>query len=131
MNSNGPAKLVPGGGPGEGGLANECADDPSTCLCCMRTRDRKKWRHSPHNECIEILGMGIRSHLFRARSMRTDEMNLYYHPIDKWAYVSPDLMAVKRPLLCRATCVHRIGTTGPAPVLTVEVLSRRSFQQQI
>jgi Uma2 family endonuclease len=58
------------------------------------------------------------------------DMNLYYHPIDLWAYVSPDVMVVRPPVpLSPGLTSYRIGESGPAPVLTVEVLSRRTFQQ--
>jgi hypothetical protein len=57
-------------------------------------------------------------------------MNLYYHPTDRWAYASPDVMVVTPPApLPRELTSYRIGETGPAPILTVEVLSRRAFQQ--
>ena len=57
-------------------------------------------------------------------------MNLYYHPIDRNAYVSPDVMVVQpyEPILDTLR-TYRIGKEGPAPLLTIEVLSRRTPQQ--
>jgi hypothetical protein len=57
-------------------------------------------------------------------------LNLYYHPTDTRAYVSPDVMVVTPPApLPPNLRWYRIDRTGPAPVLTAEVLSRRTFQQ--
>jgi hypothetical protein len=58
-------------------------------------------------------------------------MNVYYHRIDRWAYISPDVMVVEpfEPLLPTQRS-YRIGKDGPAPLVNIEVLSRRSFQQQ-
>lgn len=53
-------------------------------------------------------------------------MNLYYHPAEPTAFVSPDLMIAPAPLPWNLRG-YRIGETGPAPLLVVEVLSRRSF----
>lgn len=56
---------------------------------------------------------------------------LYYHPINRAAYVSPDVMVVcpSRPL-GDDVASYRIGHDGLAPLLVVEVLGRRSLQQQ-
>ena len=58
-------------------------------------------------------------------------MNLYYHPRDPKAYVSPDTMLVE-PFreLGEAVSSYRIGVDGPAPKLTLEVLSARTAQQR-
>jgi Uma2 family endonuclease len=58
------------------------------------------------------------------------DMNLYYHPVDRWSYVSPDVMVVHPPVRLPAELTsYRIGESGPAPEIAVEVLSRRTFQQ--
>lgn len=86
----------------------------------------------PHSMSLRILELGMEDHL----SDRTDhtvvhDMNLYYHPRDLGAYVSPDLMVVVTdPPLPQGQTSYRIGEHGPAPILVVEALSRRSFQQQ-
>ena len=85
----------------------------------------------PHNLVEGILQTALTAH-FAARPGHEvlADMNLYYHPDDKRVYVSPDLMVVTPPApLPLGLRVYRIGTTGPAPVLAVEVLSRRTFQQ--
>jgi hypothetical protein len=58
-------------------------------------------------------------------------LSLYYHPLNRTAYVTPDMMVVcpSRPL-GDDVASYRIGTDGPAPLLVVEVLGRRSLQQQ-
>jgi Uma2 family endonuclease len=85
-----------------------------------------------HNLTVEILRNGIKSHLAGQPQYRVfSDLNVYYHRVDHWAYVSPDTMVVEpaRDLGDNVTS-YRIGPDGPAPVLTAEVLSRRSFQQQ-
>ena len=80
----------------------------------------------------EILHNGLCDHLLSKPRYRTfSNLNVYYHPIERWAYVSPDTLVVEpyRPLPANVTS-YRIGKDGPAPLLTIEVLSRRSFQQQ-
>jgi Uma2 family endonuclease len=86
----------------------------------------------PHGDCMDILSMGIAAHLAGRPEHRVlSDMNLYYNHLNKWAYVSPDVMDVVTPQrLPNDLRSYRIGVTGPAPVLTIEVLSRRSFQQQ-
>ena len=87
---------------------------------------------TPHNDSSDILHYGIRAHLADRPELdvRAD-LNVYYHLIDRWSYVSPDL-AVFRPStpLGRRLRSYRIGTHGPAPIFVAEVLSQRSFQQQ-
>jgi Uma2 family endonuclease len=80
----------------------------------------------------EIVRNGIKDHLAGQAQYRVfSDLNVYYHPVDRWAYVSPDVMAViPGQDLGGDVTSYRIGVDGPAPVLTVEVLSRRSFQQQ-
>jgi Uma2 family endonuclease len=86
----------------------------------------------PHTAADQILSVGISAHLRSdSRFQVFSNLNLYYHRIDRWAYVSPDVMVVipSRPLPENLGS-YRIGVDGPAPVLAVEILSRRSFQQQ-
>lgn len=86
----------------------------------------------PHTTAEAILRFGLMAH-FAAVDPRAEvlaNMNLYYHPTNRWAYVSPDIMVVVPPAPLPADLrSYRAGETGPAPVLTVEVLSRRTFQQ--
>jgi Uma2 family endonuclease len=86
----------------------------------------------PHTVADQILSIGIGAHLRSASQFQVfSNLNLYYHQIDRWAYVSPDVMVVvpSRPLPENLGS-YRIGVDGPAPILAVEILSRRSFQQQ-
>ncbi len=57
-------------------------------------------------------------------------LSLYYHPVNRAAYVSPDTMVVcpSRPLDTNIAS-YRVGHDGPAPLMVVEVLGRRSLQQ--
>lgn len=57
-------------------------------------------------------------------------MNLYYHPKDRRAYVSPDVMVVEPNEGREVETSYRIGEDGPAPLLTTELLSERSAQQR-
>jgi hypothetical protein len=86
-----------------------------------------------HWRCCEILRNGLAAHLAdRAEPFRVfSDLNLYYHPVDHWAYVTPDTFAVVpyQPLPEQVTS-YRIGVDGPPPEITMEVLSRRSAQQQ-
>lgn len=85
----------------------------------------------PHTVTEAVLRFGLAAHFAgRPGHAVLPNMNLYYHPTDRWAYVSPDVMVVRPPApLPAGLSSYRIGTTGPAPVLAVEVLSRRTFQQ--
>lgn len=85
-----------------------------------------------HFDSDHIIHTGVKAHLAGQPRFRVfSNLNVYYHPVDRWAYVSPDTMVVEleRELPEKLTS-YRIGEDGPAPRLTVEVLSRRSFQQQ-
>ncbi len=87
---------------------------------------------NPHVISDEILHTGLRVHfLDRPRLRVYSNLNLYYHPTERWAYVSPDAMVVEpfRQLDEELTS-YRLGEDGPAPLLAAEILSRRSFQQQ-
>src|SRR5947209_16487104 len=86
-----------------------------------------------HTQAAYTLFAGIQAHL---ASLQTGyrvfaDLDLFYHPAQRWAYVSPDVMVVRpaKPLGPETTS-YRVGTDGPPPVLAVEVLSRRSIQQQ-
>jgi Uma2 family endonuclease len=86
----------------------------------------------PHTAAINVLANGLAAHFSRRPELTVlSDMNLYYHPTRRWAYVSPDVMVVRPPApLPDSLRSYRIGQTGPAPTLAIEVLSRRSFQQQ-
>jgi Uma2 family endonuclease len=87
---------------------------------------------SSHTLAMEILSIGIVVHLAsQLRYQVFSNLNVYYHPVERWAYFSPDVMVVAPPNRLPDTLrSYRIGTDGPAPVLVVEILSRRSFQEQ-
>jgi Uma2 family endonuclease len=85
-----------------------------------------------HEITSAILRFGLEAHLAGQQDFQVfSNLNLYYHPRDPRAYVSPDLMVVK-PLarLPDETSSYRIGEHGPGPVLTLEILSERSAQQR-
>lgn len=86
----------------------------------------------PHFESIAILRYGLKAHLSDHPQYRVfSDLNLYYHRLDPNAYVSPDEMVVcpARDLGEQVTS-YLLHRDGPAPLLTIEVLSRRSHQQQ-
>jgi Uma2 family endonuclease len=85
-----------------------------------------------HTTTVWILDTCLRAHLARRAECRVFcDLDVYYHPVDHWAYVSPDVMVVSPGRTFPGTLIsYRIGEDGPAPTLVVEVLSRRSFQQQ-
>lgn len=85
-----------------------------------------------HTAAEHILRAGLKAHLASRPELKVfSNLDVYYHPEYPWAYFSPDLMVVapSKPLPKNVTS-YRIGAQGPAPVLIIEVLSRRSFQQQ-
>jgi Uma2 family endonuclease len=87
---------------------------------------------TPHTDADQDLSMALKEHLRnRPRHRVVSNLNVYYHPTDRRAYVSPDIMVVvtEEPLP-RDLSSYRIGPGQPAPILVVEILSRRSFQQQ-
>jgi Uma2 family endonuclease len=87
---------------------------------------------TPHTNTDHILSLGLAEH-FRANSRYRvfSNLDVYYHPMDRRAYVSPDVMAVEttQPLPERLSS-YRLGKDRPAPILVIEILSRRSAQQQ-
>ncbi len=85
-----------------------------------------------HTKATGIVFWGLKAHLAdRSEYQVFSDLNCYYHPVQRWAYVSPDVMVVVpgQPLVEPVTS-YRISAGCPAPMLVVEVLSRRSFQQQ-
>lgn len=89
----------------------------------------------PHTIAEDILYHGVKAHLAghpKHQHYRVfSNLNLHYSEIKRRAYVSPDLMVVVPGRKLRPKVrSYRVGTSGPAPVLTGEVLSERSFQQQ-
>jgi Putative restriction endonuclease len=85
-----------------------------------------------HTQTIDNLKPGVIAHLAARADLRVfADINTYYHRVDRWAYFSADLMAAApSETLPERPTSYRIGVSGPAPVLAIEVLSRRSFQQQ-
>jgi Uma2 family endonuclease len=87
---------------------------------------------SEHTESDQILALGLQTHLEDQPDLRTfSNLNWHYHPTERKAYVSPDLMVVRpRRELPRRVRSYRTRRDGPAPLLCIEILSRRSAQQQ-
>ncbi len=85
-----------------------------------------------HTTTTDIIFYGVAAHLEAQPRYRVlSNLNCHYHPIKRRAYFSADVMVVAPPRPLRAHLrTYRIGPNRPAPLLTVEVLSRRSFQQQ-
>ncbi|MFQ5858457.1 MAG: Uma2 family endonuclease [Anaerolineae bacterium] len=94
--------------------------------------------HTVHTLTDDIIRLGLESHLAeRPNHHLFSNLNLHYHPIDREAYVSPDEMVVVAELPpdlvlspTEGMGSYRVDETGPAPVLVVEVLSKRTYQQQ-
>jgi Uma2 family endonuclease len=92
---------------------------------------------NPHVIADEILHVALTAHLASRPECRVySNMNLYYYDvtseeISALPYVSPDTMVVIpfQPL-DETIRSYRIGRDGPAPVLTMEVLSERSHEQR-
>jgi len=86
---------------------------------------------APHTDAIQILQIGIESHFAARPDIQVfSDLNLYYHPTDLKAYVSADLMVVAPFQPMPNASSYRIGKDGPAPLLTLEVLSPRTAQQR-
>jgi Uma2 family endonuclease len=86
---------------------------------------------SLHTETIGIVLYGIAFHLAGRPTYRVfSNLNLYYSDTRPPLYVSPDVMVAEppRPLPAEVTS-YRIGQEGPAPLLAVEVLSFRTYQE--
>lgn len=86
----------------------------------------------PHTLAISIINMGVAAYLAsRPELCVFANLNMYYLLDNELAYLSPDVMVVhaNRPDMEMITS-YRIERDGPAPLLTVEVLSERSHQQR-
>jgi Uma2 family endonuclease len=85
-----------------------------------------------HFETTAILRYGLKAHLAGRPGHRVfSDLNFYYHPKVAEAYVSPDNMVVIPSCdLGDEVPSYRLHRDGPAPLLTAEVLSRRSWQQR-
>jgi Uma2 family endonuclease len=90
-----------------------------------------------HVDSDEILHICLKAHLANRPEYRVfSNMNLYYQEVESQEvsplpYVSPDTMIVKpvRPLGKKVRS-YQVGRDGPFPLLTVEVLSERSYEQR-
>jgi len=85
-----------------------------------------------HTHAAHTAYAGLLAHFSDKTEYRVfANLSMYYHPINRSAYVSPDVMVVcpSRPLDPEIAS-YRVGHDGPAPLLVVEVLGRRSLQQQ-
>ena len=85
-----------------------------------------------HTVAAGIVFYGITAHLTPASPYRAyANLNLYYRTDDRAAYVSSDVMIVAPfELPADDLTSYRIGETGPAPIMTVEILSPRTAQQR-
>jgi Uma2 family endonuclease len=85
-----------------------------------------------HTDCIDIIKHGLREFFASRPNFHVfSNINVYYHLLDHWAYISPDTMVVELPEPLESRLLsYRIGRDGPVPQIMVEVLSRRSAQQQ-
>src|SRR5438093_13700905 len=72
----------------------------------------------PHTITTSIFYYGMKAHLSLRRTKRYrvfSNLNLYYHPIDLKAYVSPDVMVVESTrAIASKLRSYRVGVTGPA-----------------
>jgi Uma2 family endonuclease len=87
---------------------------------------------TPHTDTDHLLTYCLRRH-FRSRpQIRVlSNLNVYYHPVERRAYISPDVMVVQTAEpLPESLSSYRIGPNRPAPLLVIEILSPRSAQQQ-
>lgn len=85
----------------------------------------------PHTFEIDTLSICIEQHLAdQPRLQVFKNMNLHYHPLKREPYISPDVMVVE-PFgqMPFDTSSYRIGEDGKGPLLTIEVLSKRTAQQ--
>jgi Uma2 family endonuclease len=121
--------------PAENGRPGEAADFPIIAVdlpVMYEDEGQEEMGDSdPHMVAYEILSCGLKNYLEPQGRYRVfGNLNVYYHPVDRWAYVSPDLVVVPGEGLQDPVSSYRIGEDGPAPALALEVLSRRSFQEQ-
>lgn len=85
----------------------------------------------------EILHVCVATLLAHAPDLQVfSNLNLYYTDprfpdLFPPPYVSPDLMVVRpAALLPEAVASYHVGRDGPAPILTAEILSERSWQER-
>ncbi len=85
-----------------------------------------------HTHAAHTAFAGLAAHFADKTEYRVfANLSMYYHPINRSAYVSPDVMVVcPSRSLDDDLASYRVGSDGPAPLLVVEVLGRRSLQQQ-
>jgi Uma2 family endonuclease len=85
-----------------------------------------------HVITVGMLYNGLRDHFAPRPNFHVfSDINVYYHPIKRQSYVSPDVMVIELPKpLKRRLVSYRIGKNRPAPAVAIEVLSQRSAQQQ-
>ena len=82
-----------------------------------------------HVDAMFILLNGVRDHLQETRYQVFSNLNLYYDSLRPAAYVSADVMVVEPYRRLESARSYRVGKQGPAPLLTMEVLSPRTAQQ--
>jgi Uma2 family endonuclease len=85
-----------------------------------------------HTHAAHTAYAGLLAHFADKTEYRVfADLSLYYHPVNRSAFVSPDVMVVCPSRPTEGDVVsYRIGTDGPAPMLVIEVLGRRSLVQQ-
>ncbi len=85
-----------------------------------------------HTRSDFIITTGLITHLKpRGQYQVYSNLDCYYSPGDRAAYFSSDTMVVEPfAALPEDIASYRIGTDGPAPLLTIEILSQRSGQQR-
>jgi Uma2 family endonuclease len=86
-----------------------------------------------HTRTANILYNGMLYHFPSSEGYRVfANLNLYYSADDPNAYVSPDVMVTRarRTAATESLSSYRIGPDGRAPLLAMEVLSERTFQQR-
>ncbi len=85
-----------------------------------------------HTHASHTSYAGLLAHFADKTEYRVfSNLSLYYHPVNRNAYIAPDVMVVcpSRPLEDDLES-YRIGVDGPAPLMVVEALGRKSVQQQ-
>lgn len=85
-----------------------------------------------HTHSSQTAYVGMMAHFADKTEYKVfSNLSLYYHPVNRNAFIAPDVMVVcpTRPLDDVLSC-YRIGIDGPAPLMVVESLGRRSIQQQ-
>ena len=85
-----------------------------------------------HTDTTDIWYYSLKAHFRSQPAFEVcSNLNMYYHPIERKAYVTPDVFVVNPERRLRKNArSYRIGVTGPPPVLVGETLSKRSYQQQ-